>query len=150
MNDLQKQTEDYQHSYIIKWLLILAIVFTIIFGSILNGYSQTKEEVYNYCIEIGIQHPGIVLAQSRLETGNFTSSMCKVNNNLFGMKEAKQRRTTALGTRNKHAYYSNWKQSVYDYLLWQNKYYKGGDYYEFLLSVGYATDKEYLNKLKQF
>lgn len=34
--------------------------------------------------QIGIAYPDVVLAQARLETGNFTSKVFKENNNLFG------------------------------------------------------------------
>ena len=71
---------------------------------------------------LNIRFPHIVLAQSMLETGHFESNVFRANNNLFGMKQARQRCTTARGTNLNHAYYDNWKESVMDYALFQSAY----------------------------
>lgn len=89
--------------------------------------------------ELDIKHPDIVLAQSKLETGNFKSYLFKESNNLFGFR-------TFTGYKR----YKNWQCSLVDYAQWQTKKYKGGDYYAFLLYVGYAEDSLYIHKLKQF
>lgn len=77
--------------------------------------SAFAKEVYR----VGILHPEIAIAQSILETGNFTSNLFKKNNNLFGMKHPRQRSTTSKGEVNGHAFYSSWEDSVLDYKLWQ-------------------------------
>ena len=97
--------------------------------------------------------PEIVIRQSRLETGNFKSELCVEHNNLFGMRLARIRPTTALGaTENNYAYYEVWYDSVRDMKLFQNWYQDKGrdlsDYYGFLKVIGYAEDPEYLNKLQ--
>lgn len=101
---------------------------------------------------IGVAYPDIVLAQARLETGNFTSKVFKSNNNLFGMKLAKARNTTAIGEQNSHADYASWRQSIIDYKLWQDRVvakYKTRRAYLKYLSENYAEDKKYIDKLKQ-
>ena len=114
------------------------------------GFSQTKDSVYNYLIEIGVKHPKIVLKQCLYESAHLKSNICKSNNNLFGMKFPRQRKTTATKVKNKHAYYNNWKDSVKDYKIWQNKYYKGGCYYDFILTSGYCPHNDnYIKTLKQ-
>lgn len=123
-----------------KTILILLMSIT--------SYSQTKDSVYSYIIEIGIKHPSICMKQCLYESGHLKSKRCKEDHNLFGMKHPRQRETTSLGVRRGHAYYSNWKESVNDYLLWQNKYYKGVDYYKFLSRVGYSTNEKYISTLK--
>jgi len=134
-----------------KIFLTVVILLLIFLGGIfVKGQAQSKEEVLDYINFLGIKHPEIVLNQAILESGNFGSDIYKENHNLFGMKEAKARTTTALGTNRNHAYYTNWKASVIDYCLYQRRYYKGGDYYQFLESKGYATSKKYIKKLKQF
>ncbi len=100
----------------------------------------------------GILFPDVVLAQARLETGNFTSKVFKENNNLFGMKLPKVRSTTAIGEQNSHATYANWLQSVVDYKLWQDdvvKKHRTKRAYLKYLSKNYAEDKKYIHKLKQ-
>jgi hypothetical protein len=49
----------------------------------------------------------------------------------------------------KYHTYTNWVESVKAYKLWQDKYYKGGNYYDFLDSIGYAEDGKYTSNLKQ-
>lgn len=70
--------------------------------------------------DVNVRFPYIALAQAKIETGNFTSQVFKENHNLFGMKLPRIRTTTALGTKNNHAYYNNWLESVYDYAMYQN------------------------------
>jgi len=116
----------------------------------LSLYGQTKQDVYNELIKQEFKHPDIVMAQIRLESANLTSKLYKATHNLAGMKEAKTRETTAKGTRYDHAYYLSWQDCIKDLKLWQDEYYKGGGYYEFLEEIGYAESKDYINKLKEF
>jgi len=98
-----------------------------------------------------IQHPTIVLKQSRLETGHYTSELFKMANNLFGMRLAHVRETVAIGEYNYHACYSHWTESVKDYKLWQDYYISQGyrltNYFAFLQYIGYAEDPIYLLKI---
>ena len=80
----------------------------------------------------------IVLAQSKLETGNYSSKVCKNNKNLFGIRK-----------NNKYKKYNTWKESITDYKKLISSRYKGGDYYKYLVSINYAEDTEYINKLKE-
>jgi len=98
---------------------------------------------------LNIKHADIVYAQAVLETGEFKSRVFKNNNNLFGMKLAYSRPTTALGMELNHAYYSSWKESVLDYALWQSSFGRrlSRDEYLDLISKIYAEDKSYINKI---
>ncbi len=96
--------------------------------------------------------PEAVLAQSRLETGNYLSSLCLQFNNLFGMNFPRIRPTTAAGsTEYGFAFYLSWYDCVKDMKLFQEWYKKRGrdltDYFEFLAAIGYAEDTEYIKKL---
>ena len=82
----------------------------------------SQEALVEELKRLNVRYPHIILAQAILETGHFSSRIFVENNNLFGMKEAKARSTTALGTQLGHAYYDDWKQSVMDYALFQNAY----------------------------
>ncbi|MBC7915529.1 MAG: glucosaminidase domain-containing protein, partial [Pyrinomonadaceae bacterium] len=70
--------------------------------------------------KLKIKYPETVLSQARLETGNFTSDIFKENHNLFGMKVAEKRPTSAIGVHRGHAQYRDWKDSVVDYALFQS------------------------------
>lgn len=103
--------------------------------------------------ETNIKFPHIVYAQALLETGNFESLVFTQNHNLFGMKEARLRCTTAKGTELNHAYYNNWKESLYDYALYQNRYmYKiknESDYFDALDATYAEVGKQYSKRLKR-
>jgi uncharacterized FlgJ-related protein len=68
----------------------------------------------------GVMFPDVALAQSMLETGYFKSPIFLDNNNLFGMKQPKQRQTLSKGTNRGHASFDNWQDSVKDYKMWQD------------------------------
>jgi uncharacterized FlgJ-related protein len=82
----------------------------------------TPENFAKEVVNSGIKYPDVAIAQSMIETGHFKSNIFKSNNNLFGMKLAKQRKTTAAGEQNGHAKYKSWIDSVKDYKLWQDSY----------------------------
>jgi hypothetical protein len=62
----------------------------------------------------------IILAQAKFESGNFTSAVYKRNNNPFGMRLAKVRKTVNAGDPDKDQYanYTSIEQSVQDLILW--------------------------------
>jgi uncharacterized FlgJ-related protein len=72
--------------------------------------------------DLNVRFPHIVMAQAMIESGHFQSNIFRSNHNLFGMKQARARCTTAKGTELGHAYYHNWKESVYDYAFFQSRY----------------------------
>lgn len=98
----------------------------------LNAHNVLKElERQN------VPHAKIVLAQSKLETGGYTSKVCKTHNNIFGIRK-----------NNKYKRYDNYLDCIADYKKHISSKYKGGDYYVFLEKLGYAEDPEYTKKLK--
>jgi len=112
--------------------------------------SQLSDEILSYILDLRIENSYIVYAQARLESGNFTSDIFMENNNLFGMKMAERRPTTAIGVNRGHAVYKNWRESVLDYALMQAAYYRGLDektYLDKICSV-YATDTTYRKRLE--
>jgi hypothetical protein len=111
----------------------------------------SREKLITMLTDLNIKHPHIVMAQSILETGNFKSTIFKQNNNLFGMKEARGRVKTALGTQLNHAYYDSWKESVYDYAFYQCRYLgriSDEDEYFKALDASYAEAENYSQSLK--
>jgi len=95
-----------------------------------------------------IQNKEIVKRQAYHETGNLKSRFCRECNNLFGMRKPLKRETTAIGRDNGMSVYPSFVESIEDYYYWQRCFYRGGDYYDFLASHGYATDPLYILKLK--
>ena len=114
-----------------------------------SGRKIQLQEIKDYIQQINLQNADIVYAQILLETGYLTSSLYFTNNNLFGMKVAKQRPTSNINPKG-YAKYNTWQESVLDYALWQTKYAHNLSQTEYLqfLAKYYAEDKEYINKLK--
>jgi flagellum-specific peptidoglycan hydrolase FlgJ len=139
-------------------LLLLTVVPPIIIGANTveksRNYSTdfTPELLMSKLDEMNFKYPYIVYAQAMLETGNFTSSTFLKQNNLFGMKRAKSRVTTAKAEPGLHASYESWYMSLIDYGLFQSRYLSKvvseDDYYSYL-SENYAEDTSYVGKLKK-
>jgi flagellum-specific peptidoglycan hydrolase FlgJ len=84
----------------------------------------------------------IVLAQARHETGNFKSSLCRNDHNLFGIKHGRR-----------FAKYPSWQASVADYKKRISSRFSGqshADYFAFLRRIGYASDPNYISKLRKY
>jgi len=93
-----------------------------------------------YALEyFGLYEPHIVYAQAVLETGHFKSNLCK-RGNLFGIYDSR---------RKEYKTYGHWIESVVDYRDSVQAKYKGGDYYQFLEELPYATDPDYIKKVRQ-
>lgn len=116
-------------------IIHIVISSALLFFS-LTASAQTIDQVRAELHRQNVPHANIVLAQARLETGNFTSRRCRVDHNLFGMKRGKR-----------YAKYRSWQDSVRDYKERISSRYKGGDYYAFLHRIGYASDKRYTAKV---
>lgn len=112
-------------------------VIIILLASITWCTAQTTEEVRKELWRQCVPCADVVLRQARLETGNFTSKLCKTKHNIFGIKRG-----------NKYAAYKDWRECVKDYKRRISSRYKGGDYYAFLRRIGYAADPRYIAKLK--
>jgi uncharacterized FlgJ-related protein len=115
-----------------------------------NEFSENK--LIEKITELNFRYPHIILAQAKLESGHFKSTIFLENNNMFGMKEAKLRANLAKGTNRGHAYYETWQESVIDYALYYSSYLRSinteGEYFEYLRQ-NYAEDPTYVQRLKQ-
>lgn len=113
-------------------------MFLMVVCVALSAPAQTTEQVERELRKQNVPHADIVLAQARLETGNFTSRRCREDKNLFGIKRGKR-----------YAKYRRWQDSVADYKERISSRYKQGDYYTFLRKIGYAEEKEYIQKVRR-
>lgn len=101
--------------------------------------SLTLSNLWKEISKQDIIFPEIVLKQAIIETGWFTSNICKNNNNLFGFYYNKQ-----------YLSFKSWKDCVTYYKKWQARKYCGErNYFTFLKKVGYAEDSTYCSKLQQ-
>jgi len=122
----------------------------VILGPVIyfDKYELSWYSIDYWMREFDIQNREIAKRQVYHETGNLTSRFCRECNNLFGMRKPRKRQTTAIGRDNGMSVYPSFVESIEDYGLWQECFYKEGDYYSFLKSHGYATDPLYIPKLK--
>jgi hypothetical protein len=111
----------------------------------------SEEKLVDEIKALNLKFPHIVLAQTKLETSNYSSKIFIELHNLFGMKQALIRANTAKGTQYGHAYYSSWRESLLDYALYSCRFLGNikteQEYYQYL-SQNYAEDPEYVSKLK--
>ncbi len=118
-----------------------------------NDDEFTRANLEKYMEEIGIKYINFTLAQAIHESGNFTSRRFVQDNNMFGMKKAEIRKTTAIKTRNGYAVYGSWKKSVEDFFLMQEKIlikHKTKTAYVRYIAKNYAKDPQYMQKLQKY
>lgn len=155
-----------------KIYLVLTTFVTLgyLFGSLTNHPNRIEKFIYNekvildkynekfsqsrlekLLLKLKVKHIDIVMAQSKIETGNYKSKVFLENNNLFGMRQSQQRVTTSTGTNLNHATYDSWQESVIDYAIYQSTYLKQYDRNQYLayLQANYAESKDYVNLIKR-
>lgn len=116
----------------------------------INLYEMNWDNICFFEDYFKLKHPEIVKAQILLETNYLQSEACKVNRNLFGMRYVNGRLSTH--SYKYFAFYSTYVESIMEYKMWQDFYYKNDkeDYFAFLKRMGYAPkDKLYNYKLKE-
>ena len=102
-----------------------------------------KDNFFRVCTYYNVQFDSIVYRQAVLESGNFTSYLCRQHNNFLGLYNSAA-----------HDYYKfdHWSECIRGYRdLVQYKYSAekyGNDYYNFLKKLPYAEDSLYIQKLK--
>lgn len=110
-----------------------------------TSFLQTEELndsiLYLALLHYEVKHPKKVLAQAKLETGNYTSKHCIKGNNLFGLYNSKKK---------KYFQFNHWSESIEAYKdMIEYKHRDNEDYYEFLVRISYASDPNYISKVKQ-
>jgi len=98
----------------------------------------TIPNLYAEIIRNGIRHPKIVLAQAILETGWFTSPVCRNKHNLFGLTNPRT---------GKYFEFDHWTESVRAYYTKVQYKFKGGNYLLWLRKIGYAEDPRYVRSV---
>lgn len=123
---------DNRHFYI----PITSKIDTVTIVNNIPEFELNEESVYKLLLKEGVKYPKIVLKQALLETNKFKSNVCLNNKNIFGLR------------RKSYLNFDSYSDCIRFYAKWQKKYYKSGDYYQFLKKYGYAEDSLYTNKLK--
>ena len=126
---------------IISWILSISFIVS----KYNEDFSPTA--LRKLLIKLKVKNIDIIMAQSKIETSHYSSQVYLENNNLFGMREPKNRITTATGSNLGHATYDSWQESAIDLALYQTAYLRNKSEKEYLryLGANYATNKEYVS-----
>lgn len=104
-----------------------------------NGHlpELTIPNLYTEIKRNGILYPKVVLAQAILETGWFTSPLCRNRHNLFGLTNPRT---------GKYYEFDHWSESVRAYYTKVQYKYKreDGNYLLWLKKIGYAEAPDYV------
>ena len=115
-----------------KLLILLLLMWPLRMSAL------TKNQVWRYINYLNIKHPEIVYAQYGQETG-WGKSKAAINKcNLFGFMY-----------KGRIMEFESHVACIMYYKRWQQRKYKGGNYYQFLIDINYAGDPAYIQRLKQ-
>lgn len=104
----------------------------------------TITDVLEACRYYNVFYPEVVVAQSLLETGYYTSRVCKNYNNILGLYNS---------YKGDYFKFDHWSESIKGYVTLVQ--YKIGEecseeeYYKFLKELPYATDPNYISKVRK-
>lgn len=135
-------------SFVLKEVVLVSAEKEVV---IKTNDSFSKEKLFLEIDKYSFKYPDIVKAQAVVESGHFKSPVFKQNNNMFGMREAIIRISTAEGSNLNHAYYVDWKYCVADRALYEAQYLSklSREEYFSYLDQTYAEGKGYSKLLKQ-
>ena len=142
-----------------SWLLLLPLVVYLFLK--VKKVLNPSQRIINQANLLGFDdnQSKLILAQSKHETGNFTSPLFIINCNCFGMRPAQERQAEQLNYKSNDAYakYDSIEQSVRDLALWMQAvnfiwYDTPEAYCAELQKHGYFTDslENYTNNVKYY
>lgn len=133
-------------------ICLILIVNTVLAKPTVIKSKIEKEVVLKYMDSVGVKYPEIVWAQAVWETGSFRSKLFQYNNNMFGMRVARSRYTTAVGKQFGYARYLSWQESVIDYKYFQDRFIgkirNKNDYFRYLDKY-YSGSRRYSKSIKK-
>ena len=131
--------------------VVLVVLFVFQEANVVHHYKQvvvkelvddlplTDSAITHELVTLGCVLPNVALAQMKIETGHFTSKICKENKNIAGIRTS--RSEYVIGVKNGHCAYTTYRDCLRDYIRIQNRYLKNID-------GKYAESKDYLNLIK--
>lgn len=125
---------------LLKEKSILTKYKTMIVEKLVEDIPLTDSAIINELTHLGCVQVPVALAQFKIETGHFTSHICKDNKNIAGIRTSKSK--FVIGMKNDHCAYATYRDCLRDYVIIQNRY---------LININhrYAEDPSYISKLKQ-
>ena len=109
--------------------------------SFLNVNELNDSILYLALVYYEVKYPKAVLAQAKLESGNYTSSHCRNRNNFLGLYNSR---------RKEYFKFNHWSECILAYKdMIEYKLREGEDYYQFLDRIGYSENPNYVRLIKQ-
>lgn len=109
--------------------------------SFLNVNELNDSILYLALVHYEVKYPKAVLAQAKLESANFQSSLFKRHNNFLGLYNSRKR---------EYFKFKHWTECILAYKnMVEYKLREGEDYYQFLDRIGYAENPDYVRIVKQ-
>ena len=109
--------------------------------SFLNVNELNDSILYLALVHYEVKYPKAVLAQAKLESGNYTSSHYRNRNNFLGLYNSR---------RKEYFKFNHWSECILAYKdMVEYKLREGEDYYQFLDRIGYAENPNYIRLVKQ-
>jgi hypothetical protein len=112
------KVKDLQYAYVPIYVDTISLIDTT--DITLDDSSIIAELVRLDCVL-----PNVALAQMKIETGHFTSSICKENKNIAGIRNSAS--AYVVGKNRGHCVYNSYRDCLRDYVRVQNKYLKNID-----------------------
>ena len=100
----------------------------------------TDSAITHELTKLGCVLPNVALAQFKIETGHYTSAICKENKNLAGIRNSNS--PLSRGKNRGHNVYDTYRDCLKDYVRIQERYLSAID-------GKYAEAEGYLNNLRQ-
>jgi hypothetical protein len=100
----------------------------------------TDSAITHELTKLGCVLPNVALAQFKIETGHYTSAICKENKNLAGIRNSNS--PLSRGKNRGHNVYDTYRDCLKDYVRIQERYLSAID-------GKYAESEGYLNNLRQ-
>jgi uncharacterized FlgJ-related protein len=120
--------------------LVLTKYKTMIVEKVIEDIPLTDSAIISELTHLGCMQVPVALAQFKIETGHFTSHICKQNKNIAGIRTSRSK--LVIGMKNDHCAYATYRDCLRDYVAIQNRYLTN-------INHRYAEDPNYIAKLKQ-
>jgi len=110
----------------------------------------SKEQIFEQVDKLPFKYPDLIKQQILLESSHLKSDIALNNNNICGMRQAKSRITTAIGSRKGYAVFSDVSSCLLDRLLYEATYLEDKnreEYLQFLNETYSSGDGKYCEVL---
>jgi len=115
-------------------------------------HSFSEEKLIAEISKYNCKFSHIIMAQAKVESGDFKSRLFREQNNCFGFRIAGRRLSLNIREQNGYASFDSWRDCVTEYMLYYSSFLRHikteEEYYRYLGS-SYAEDPNYIIKIRK-